>query len=210
MEDIIRIYPNHRQNKSYPFRFTTEDFDKYNEILNNKILQDNYKKWKNGINYKTNRNIKINGKIHEDLKSIFMIKCKQHNILFNELNSIDFEKYLLETKTIYEDIDNKNKETNIYNNIVDTIIKNINNLDNWNNFIYFETIKYGLPSVVNNIHRENNCCGKIIKDYYESCSCSSCENWNGCNRGGIQYYKCNNCCYKTQNNLGDTRNYKGK
>lgn len=211
MEDIIRIYPNHKQLLSYPFRFTSEHFDKYNEMINNKILQDNYKKWKNGFNYKTNRKVTINGELHYKLKSIFTIKCDRINsILFDELDNIYFEKYLLETNTIYEDIDDKNKEITMYNNIVNNNIKNINNLDNWDSFINFESIKYGLPSIVNNIHKENNCLGEIIKDYYESCSCSSCENWNGCNSGGTQYYKCNKCDYKTHNILGDTRNYKGK
>jgi hypothetical protein len=210
MEDIIRTYPRRKSISSYPFRYTTKDFDKYNEILNNKILQDKYNKWANGINYKTNRKININGKIHKDLKSIFMIECKpnylvkerivlftERIVLFTELNNIDFEKYLLETETIYKDIDNKNKEIKIYNDIVYKIIENINNLDNWNNFIYFETKKYGIPVVFNNIHRENNCCGVIIEDYYEDCSCSSCENWGGCGKQRIYYYKCDNCCYKT-------------
>jgi hypothetical protein len=42
-----------------------------------------YKKWKDGINYETNRKIKIGGKKHSELKGKFMIsnshKCNYEN-----------------------------------------------------------------------------------------------------------------------------------
>ncbi len=210
MEDIIRIYPIKKEILTYPFRFRTEDFDEYNEMIKNKELQNNYKKWKNGVNYKTNRKITIHWKIYNDLKNIFIIKCKDRNVLFDELIQIDINKYLLETIIIYKDIDKKNLEIQNYNNIIDEIINKIKNIENYDNYIIFEGKKYSLHNVLNYIHRENNCFGNIIEDYYESCSCSSCENWNGCNRGGTQYYKCDKCDYKKTTRLGDTRNYKGK
>jgi|LakMenE29Apr09ns_1017244.scaffolds.fasta_scaffold02738_2 hypothetical protein len=210
MECIIRTYPKTRELSSYPFRFTQNDFNKYRELLNNGTLQDDYEKWKIGINYKTNKRITINGKMHQSLKSVFMIRCdKGHTVLFDDFKSIDFAMYSLETKTIYETIDATNKEINHYNDAVKHIIENINNLNKWNDFICFESSKYGIPIVVNRIHKENDCLGEII-EYYESCSCSSCENWSGCNRGGTYHHECNKCSYKTQTNAMNTRNYKGQ
>jgi len=50
-------------------------------------LRNYYKKWKDGINYKTNRKIKIGGKIHRELKEKCMIySCGW--ILFDTLNHI--------------------------------------------------------------------------------------------------------------------------
>jgi hypothetical protein len=148
--------------------------------------------------------------MHQSLKSVFMIRCdKGHTVLFDDFKSIDFAMYSLETKTIYETIDATNKEINHYNDAVKHIIENINNLNKWNDFICFESSKYGIPIVVNRIHKENDCLGEII-EYYESCSCSSCENWSGCNRGGTYHHECNKCSYKTQTNAMNTRNYKGQ
>ena len=160
MECILRTYPKTRELLSYPFRFTPNDFNKYRELLNNGTLQDDYEKWKIGINYKTNKKITINGKMHNSLKNVFMIKCDKGCTVL---------------------------------------------------FYWFESSKYGVPIVANRIHKENDCLGEII-EYYEGCSCSSCENWNGCNRGGgTHHYECNKCSYKTQtNSMRDTRNYKGK
>jgi len=210
MQNIIRIYPIYKELIEFPFRFKAEHFDKYNELLNNETLQINFKKWNNGINYKTNRKIKINGEIHRELKNIFIINCGKKNVLFDEFNGIDYEPYLLETKNMYADIDNKNKEIKKYNNIIDDIIEKINELDNWDKFVEFNSKKYGMPIVSKNIHNENNCNGEFIKDKYERCECSSCENWGGCNEPAIQYYKCSNCSYKISESIKRHYNYKGK
>lgn len=62
-------------------------------------LQNDYEKWKDGINYKTNRKIKIDGKIHRELNQKFMIyTCG--GVLFDTLNSINAYKYLQESKKL--------------------------------------------------------------------------------------------------------------
>jgi hypothetical protein len=87
------------------------------------------------------------------------------NILFSKLDIID-------------------TEIQKYNTNIDIIIKEINKLENINEYIVFNDKKYDISLTHNFIHRSNNCFGKIIKDYYRTC-----ENWNGCYDTLTQYYK---------------------
>jgi len=70
---IERQYPNKKHLKEYPKRYDNFVFEKLNKMNQDIELQNNYKKWKNGINYKTNRKIKIDGKIHTKLKKLYDI-----------------------------------------------------------------------------------------------------------------------------------------
>ena len=193
MEDnIIRKYPKIKDERLYKNRYNKEDFEKYKEIIKS---IENYDKWKIGINYKTNRKIKIGGKTHEELgyKNFYIKQKTSENaysyILFTELDGINIELYLQETEKL-------KKEIQDYNLKIYEIICKINLLENWEQYIVFEGIKYGIPYVYKGIHRENNCFGLIKEDYYESCSCHCCENWGGCsNPIKTQYFKCEKCNY---------------
>ena len=66
---IERYNPIKKQKLSYPSRYDNSVFEKFNEINTNTKLQNDYKKWKDGINYETNRKIEIGGKIHRKLKN---------------------------------------------------------------------------------------------------------------------------------------------
>jgi hypothetical protein len=68
-EKIKRQYPTKKQEKEYPQRYNNSVFEKFTDTK----LQNDYKKWKAGINYKTNRKITIGKKLHRDLKQKFMI-----------------------------------------------------------------------------------------------------------------------------------------
>ena len=193
MEDnIMRKYPQIKDERFYKNRYKKEDFEKYKEIIKS---IENYDKWKIGINYKTNRKIKIGGETHKELgyKNFYIKQYRSENtysyIVFTELDGINIELYLQETEKL-------KKETQDYNSKIYDIICKINLLENWEQYIVFEGIKYGIPYVYKDIHRENNCFGIIKKDYYESCSCHCCEYWGGCSdRTGNQYYKCEKCNY---------------
>ena len=207
---IERQYPTKKREKIYPERYDNSVFEKLNEINGDKELQHDYKKWKDGINYKTNRKIKIDGKIHRKLKEKFMIySCR--GVLFDTLNSINPHEYLQETKKINNEIDVENAIIKDYNKLVDCIIEKIQKLEKWEEYILFEGIKYGIPYVYNHIHREKNCFGLITEDYYKGCSCHCCEGWGGCsNPTGTQYYKCEKCDYKYGESINYSKNYKGK
>ena len=90
-------------------------------------LQNDYKKWKDGINYKTNRKIKIGGKIHRELKQKFMISYSHNysmwsqtrsSVLFEDLININADDYLQETKKINNEIDAENIIIKNYNAVL--------------------------------------------------------------------------------------------
>lgn len=197
INNVIRVYPAFRQEIVYPLRYTNEVFEKYNEFIKTPDLQNNYLKWKSGINYKTNRKIQIGGKLHTELKRDFMIYYHHYypDILFETLNDVDFDKYELETKNIYMEIDKQNNDIRDYNYIVRDVIVRIQKLK-WDEFIEFEGNKYGVPLICNEVHRENDCFGNIIEKSYDSCSCHSCEDWGGCSNPVSTYnYMCEKCDY---------------
>lgn len=198
MEEINREFPSYKKSLSYPFRYRKDIFIKYNELLKNEELQNDYKKWKLGINYSTNRKITIGGIIHNKLKNKFKI---ENEIFLSDIEDIDFEKYIYETNYLYKIIDDENIEIKKYNDEVTNIVEKIKKLNSWEEYILFEEKKYGIPKVYNNIHIENNCFGNIICEY-QQCTCSTCENWRGCRSRGTNYYKCNLCNYSFSEHLG--------
>jgi hypothetical protein len=223
---IIRHYPTYIskiQNIEYPNRTNKKIVDTFKVLLTDKEYNDNYKKWLSGINYETKskNKIKIGGYLHIKLGEKFILKhivnytdyrngdlsrysYNTIDILFKDINSINWDSYFLETEQIYNDINqenyiiNKNNHKIIeYNNKIDDVIRNINLLEKWEQYILFEEMPYGIPYMYKDIHRENNCFGLIKEDYYVSCRCHRCEDWGGCSDPtGTQYYKCEKCDYK--------------
>jgi len=48
---ILRYYPVMKEEKKYPLRYNCFVFEKFNEMNTNAELQNDFTKWKNGINY---------------------------------------------------------------------------------------------------------------------------------------------------------------
>jgi hypothetical protein len=253
-KDIIRDYPslksdniNNIKKLEYPKRTTNDDIKNIKKLSKESEFNNEYIQWNSSINYttKSKNKIKIGGKLHIKLGKKFYLehitnysKSSQYdqnrniqykydykNILFNEIDKIDWNKYFLETKKIKNEIDIKNSKIDkqnkiineniekirIYNNKVREIIKQINNLKKWTSYILFEEKKYGIPKVFEGIHRFNDCNGLFKESHYEDCGCSSCENWYGCSSPkGTQYYKCIKCNYEYSKSITYYKNYKGK
>jgi hypothetical protein len=203
---IRRQYPIKKQEKPYPVRYDNSVFEKLNEMNGDMELQNDYKKWKDGINYNTNRKIKIDGKIHRELKQKFMINYS-HNynltsqmrsyVLFENLNNINSHEYLQETKKINNEIDLENDVIKDYNKVVDSVIEKIQKLEGWNEFIEFEGNYYGIISkVLNNIHRENDCFGEMIFHMEKEYECKGCRDgimFNGSYKCSCYVYNINKC-----------------
>jgi hypothetical protein len=188
VDELERHYPTKKKEKLYPFRYDNSIFKKFNE-MNTIEMQNDFKKWKTGINYKTNRKITIGGKIHNELKQKFMINYRFRHILFEDLTNINIHQYLQETKKINNDIDIENISIKDYNKLVDDIIRRIQTLEKWNDFIEFEGTKYGIPKIYNNIHYENDCKGNINKTKVCSFECRQC-------RGSTSFNEHCTCEYK--------------
>ena len=134
MEDnILRKYPTLKDERLYKDRYTKENFEKYTQIKNS---IENYEKWNIGINYKTNRKIKIGGKTHIQFGyENFYIKNEtsygsSYIILFTELDGINIELYIQETEKLKNEILSHNVKVN-------EIICKINKLEKWVDFVEF-------------------------------------------------------------------------
>lgn len=229
---IIRHFPYYKsitKNIEYPNRTNKNDVDNIKIWSKNEKYINDYKKWTLSINYesKTKNKIKIGGNLHIKLGKKFILKhivnytryyinkssyysYNYQDILFKDIDIINWDNYFLETELIYNNIDienniinENNKKILEYNNNVNEVIKNIQLLETWEQYVQFEENKYGISCIYNNIHRENNCFG-LIKEYcqYKTCQCSSCENWSGCNNPIKKhyYYKCEKCDYESLTN----------
>lgn len=49
--EILRYYPSKVHKKPYPYRYNRAVFAEYDKLMQNSAIRDNYKKWKNEINY---------------------------------------------------------------------------------------------------------------------------------------------------------------
>lgn len=208
---IERIYPRKKQEKEYPRRYDKSVFEKFNEMKTDTGLQNDYKKWKDGINYKTNRKITIGGKIHRELQQKFMISYSifpfgneygystHESVLFEDLNNINPNEYLQETNKINNEIDDENYAIKQYNKLIDSTIEKIIKLKNWNEFIEFEGKRYGLTNeIINNIHIEKNCFGKMIFIREDTIYIIRDRPFCNYSDGEKKYfiYKCDRCNYE--------------
>jgi len=160
--DIKRCYPTKTKDLPYPNRYPIQIFEKRDEIMNNKILYDRYKKYKDCINPDTCRKITKGGRLYNKIKQEFVIQYAYHYINLEDIEVINYEEYNNETNRLKADIDNKNNIINNENIIIEHIIDEINKLTSWEDYIEFKGNKYGIPSIYNDIHRTDNCLGNMV------------------------------------------------
>jgi len=200
----------------YPRRFTRKDFDEYERIMKDDEIRRKYDMWKSGINPNTKKKIKINGPLHRAIGRQFCIP-EQINERGRKIKRIPFKKFdqiknvdkYLEREQIM--IDKTNNDVRAWNEQCAIVIKSISELKDWNDCVRFDdTSSYGLPHVLNKVHRTNNCNGKItLKWLPVGCVyvCDICCNDDTCthrirhhrNRGDDSddwlriYYTCKSC-----------------
>ncbi len=205
---IERSYPIKRQEKPYPLRYDSSVFERFNK-MNTPKLQNDFKKWKDGINYKTNRKITIGGKIHKELKQMFVINYGFDSVLFEDLNDINSDEYLQETIKINNDVDIENDVIKKYNVVVDHIIEKIQKLERWHDYIEFEGKCYGITrtnEVLNNVHIENDCLGEMV--FIRKKTDYTFNDRPFCNYADKEtiysIYKCSKCNYEKKMIEGNT------
>ena len=178
--------------KQYPFRFKKKHFEIYRLFeKDNKIVE--IKKLKNGINPKTNRKIKIGGKTYNKiLYDFYIFRDKEGEFICNkcvdELEGIDENTYMDNSKKIINKITEENIIIKIHNLKINETLQKINNLKNWDDFIIYDGKKFGTDEdIIDKKHVENNCNGLVKK----------IKN-NGCNDCCIYNYHCIKCDYKIE------------
>ena len=185
---ILRNYPRIKSRHYEISRLTREEIENTKRFVESAVFQSDLEKLAKGINPESNRKVTIDGPTYCRVNCAYQQK--------KQVASIDLVSYLNES----QENDRKNKEIDIYNDGVVEAIRQIDALSKWEDYVLFENRHYGLPDFVNNVHRTNDCFGNQVKTHYDSCSCSSCENWYGCsNPIGTQHYECDKCDYKTSN-----------
>jgi len=112
-------------------------------------------------------------------------------------------EYLQETKRINIEIDKHNTIVREYNTGVLETIKKIKKIQNWDDAVEFKGVNYGIPCVLDMVHRENDCFGKLIfsetKSIGRKCiACSIRVFSNNCECSVFDYhiYECDRCNYK--------------
>lgn len=180
-------------------RLTEEDFIKYNEIS----IDPDYLKLLSGINPLTGKKIKIGGDTYNRVLKNYTIKnCKPSdinisdylnetakmiadNILYNEIHADKLKKY-------NDLVDIVNAKYAKYNEECLVVIEKIKKLEIWDSFVEFNGLKYGIPAIYENIHRENDCMGTISKDN-ELCTCFECTHMGICINPIKLVTKCSKC-----------------
>tara|TARA_Y100000389_G_scaffold13821_1_gene12271 strand:+ start:6820 stop:7431 length:612 start_codon:yes stop_codon:yes gene_type:complete len=193
---IIRNNPEYKRRVCHQARYKEKNFEKLNDMINDLAFMNNYQKWKDGINFKTNKNIKIGGDTHKKLDCFYQYIRGFGRVYIDDMININQEDYLKETIEIVKDISNKNKEIHKYNDIVKSVIDKIKNLEKWDEFVEFEGKCYGLVNKVkNDIHIENDCNGKMI--FIETKREIVCRDRPFCYTPDTDYeydvYECSNC-----------------
>lgn len=177
--NILRHYPfaTHSRVRA---QYNHATFEEYKEITRNPEIYKNYEKWLLGINYKTNRFIKVGGRTHETLgNQEFRIGCVGgSSIFFDKLDGINCEEYLKEIEL------QKSVELE-YNSNVRDIMKKFQMLKNWDDFVEFDGKHYGIHAVMDQIHRENDCNGKMV--FFKENECNGCRN-------GVAFNGSYSCC----------------
>ena len=228
-DTIIRTFPTckspllYRTDKSVtlPDRLTEVDFTKFNNEIRNDsgymklstILPDGI----SCINPLTGKKIKIGGETYNRVMKPYMIK----NYKPSDIANIVISDYLDETTRIINDNIEYNAthrdEIKQYNSLVDIVnakykkysddctiaIEQIKKLESWNSYVELNGLKYGIPAIYENIHREHDCMGTISNEYilctsivYDSIDpniCFECMYKDSCSDPIKLVFKCSKC-----------------
>ena len=116
----------------FPVRYPALLFGQYKQVVDEAFLI-NHAKWCAGVNYITNRKVKIGGKLHTKLKGMFMLPYMSfmlniHYVYFKDLEGIDKETYLKETADMYKQIGAENEKIIKYNSEVHAVRRAIKQL----------------------------------------------------------------------------------
>ena len=196
-------------------RLTENDFEKFQQATEQAPKnQACIEMLKSGKNFKTNRQIKVNGPTYKKLMKELIVPLLFMQHVQDKLGNKTQDQYLEESvqiKRTWEQketaelaaIDQYNLEVVSYNAEVKVVIEKILQLTTWDEFIEFNGVKYGLPPKEG--HLTLDCDGRILVTEY-SCSCHRCENWGWCGSDGTRVKWCEKCgCFESSERSGSMR-----
>lgn len=191
----------------YSKRHSSKIFEVVHEMNSSALFQEKYKKWNDGINFLTNRKIKIAGKTHKSLEAFIfpspINSCDRYK-MFNDIDRLSYEEETERIKQKHKILNSKIEADNLllkeYNDEVACVITQIKLLDKWEDSIEFEGQSYGIPEVYEMRHRYKNCNGTMLLEREIHHRCGKCEDgmW-GCGGGCESWkkvYKCSNCGFE--------------
>lgn len=139
----------------YPFRYTEDTVKRCNHMVSDRNLQEEYAKWRCGINYNTNKKIQIGGKLHKSLGRKFKINdsclwggARRYYNYYDYFDNIYGKltpNYVEETKEIYKKIDIKNNDIIKHNCLIYELKDKVKQLRSSDEYVLFEGKKYGKP-----------------------------------------------------------------
>ena len=124
-------------------RYTESDFKKFNEMA---LDTDNIKNCRiveGGRNYKTNRKIKIDGKLYRKLMLPFYVRYSvfHHPSIFTDLCDINEREYFAETARMDAPANEQNLIIREYNKGIDEFFQKLHSLEKWNDYVMFKKRK---------------------------------------------------------------------
>ena len=227
MRAIERAFPIEKRHFTIDdilsYRLTREDFDTFQSFMQNTQYRQRYELWKNYTKTRERSSTSFNVKLFRSGFKYNIIITRMpnrfHRIPFIYIEKIkDVEKYLQRTEEIVEV---KNRRVDKWNSQLPKAIRSISDLKDWNDYVVLYEKKYGLPHILNEIHRTNNCNGKVSIDLKNiiRCKCRKCATSNGLTNHNIRkwnetrktsvpvYYRCNACNALIKANLEETLLY---
>jgi hypothetical protein len=163
--DILRDYPKINVLIQHVERYTVKELDAMRLIAEDQYIKKDFYTWKGGINPETGEPINVIDPRNKHLSK----KYGYYNIYgrymylgdIYKIAETDMANYEKETKKIRGKLYFEAIKRDKQNRRILAIRKQIKELSSWSDFVIFEGKKYGLPHVVNDIHRTANCGGEI-------------------------------------------------
>jgi len=200
-DDIVRVLPSKKW---------VQDLHGHEQSLRRKLEQcvtlrndPRFQQLMSGVNFETGRKIQKDGPTYRTLEER-LLRGYPSNIKRYMTISTDKEereKYIAER--VKESKDDADKAEQ-WNKSLLQLENDVDLLTGWNDFVIFEGVKYGTRrKVINDIHIENDCNGRIvmircenIKNKIENCFnyCQGCRNQaEDCVYQITEYFKCDKC-----------------
>lgn len=202
MADIKRVLPNKKW---------VQDLHGHEQSLRRKLKQcdalrndPRYQQLMSGVNFETGRKIQKDGPTYRALEERLLRGYPSNIEMYMKISTDkeEREKYIAERVKDRKDDADKAEQ---WNKSLLQLENDVDLLTGWNDFVIFEGVKYGTRrKVINDIHIENDCNGKVVMINYEKtknkikyCTDSYCyasmNQADDCVYQITEYFKCDKC-----------------